>query len=269
MRSGGARSEAQLGRVRVHPGVRGASTHGSSPGNSGSIRWGVTQRGGDFREARPLVGDWARIIRVVRMGLSREEQEEGRMRIQNRIRVALAIAAAISMFVGAAFAEEPQDQAAAASSSHLQDLQVSEDAYNDYLTSSPDVTCDTRARGGNGYPKVDNPNVGAVYARDVADWSVECVSLAENPPQYYLTMQVVFQYYDSGWQDISETQIQCQVPSLRGLAALPHCANEYVYPYDHRSNNKWHRTKFKLVGPVDLEPLYSAKHWFAFSKADE
>lgn len=128
------------------------------------------------------------------------------------------------------------------------------------VANATNVTCQYDPTAANGTFEADvGPAV--VKQADVATApATECVSLQPFIGEYNITLNIVFQYYNSGtnsWVNITETAITCQTRSIFRQGALANCTDVYFYPVGHSSLNKWHRAKFDLQSPLDLEPTYS------------
>lgn len=190
------------------------------------------------------------------------------MRVRSLLFVTLLVASVSFAAAGSAIADP--DDAPFAITTNLNDQLASEQAYADYLASTPQVTCNPRIRAANGTPQIHEPNVGAVFAKDAAEWSVQCASISEPLPHYDLLLTIAFQEFNSdtlSWDEIEKTKRSCSKPSVAGQAVILDCINVKTYSFNHSSLNKFHRAEFCIVSP-DVGCFYSDV-WYSGRAAPE
>lgn len=182
---------------------------------------------------------------------------------------AAAVASVLSLIalVPTTASADVVDDAPSAITTNLQDQAASELAYASYLASVPQITCNPRVREATGVGQTTVPSVGVLFARDAAEWNVQCASVDEPLPRYSVETILVFQSYEASsqrFEDIDITRASCTQQAVSGVANV-NCLNEFTYPVNHSSLKKWHRARFRLVARDPAGNLLFA--WPFFSDA--
>lgn len=192
-------------------------------------------------------------------GCSTKDLDQRSYEMKMRTRALTLLSAAAMMAVGAigaapvASAETPS-QTIEALRANAADQAESEAAYAAYLASGSTPTCEMRNRQAAGHNQYD-VRVGGVFARDAAEWSVECVDFADPPERFDLVMEISFEYWDSALLDYVEvpgSTVRCQQASNGGVATIPNCVNEFTYPWNHVAIGKTRRAHLHLLAPHEF-----------------